>query len=107
MHGARRLLALFLFSFAAAAAAQNPCGDCRAAALAGHKACNAAAKDAPAHDACSRKMNDSMKACQEGACAADVAKMYEGYCAGCLKAADTPAKKKACQEQVCSKATPK
>jgi hypothetical protein len=107
MRGARGLLAVVLFLFAAASAAQNSCGDCRAAALAGHKACNAAAKDAPAFDACGRKMSDSMKACQEGACAADVARMYEGYCAGCLKQADTPAKKKACEESVCRKAAAK
>ena len=107
MRGARTLLGLFLLSFAAAVAAQDACRDCRATALAGHKTCNAEAKDAPAFQACGLKMSDATKACQETACAKDVAKLYEGYCGDCLKQADTPAKKKACEEGVCRKATTK
>ena len=57
--------------------------------------------------ACGKKMSDLMQACQVGACAKDVAKMYEGYCAGCLKQADTPAKKKACEESICKQAAQK
>ncbi len=104
---ARLLATAFFCCFAGAAVAQNPCGDCRNDALAQHKACNAAAKDAPASQACGKKMSDLMQACQVGACAKDVARMYEGYCAGCLKQADTPAKKKACEESVCRQGTQK
>ena len=102
-----KLLALLLLTLSGASFAQNPCGDCRNDALAKHKACNAAARDAPAHEACGKSMSDRMQACQVGACAKDVAKLYEGYCADCLKQADSPAKKKSCEESVCKKAAGK
>lgn len=107
MRYAMRLVAALVCSAAGVAFAQNPCGDCRNGALTQHQACNAAAKDPPASQACGKKMSDLMQACQVGACAKDVAKMYEGYCAGCLKQADTPAKKKKCEETICKQAAQK
>ena len=108
MTGTTKLLALLLLTLSGTAFAQNPCGDCRADALAKHKACNAAAKESPAFEACGKSMNERMHACQVGACAKDVAKMYEGYCAGCMQqAGDNPAKKKACEDSVCKKAAGK
>lgn len=107
MRKAMRLAAALSFLLAGAAFAQNPCGDCRNDALSRHKACNAEAKDKGANDACSKKMSDLMQACQVGACAKDMARLYEGYCAGCLKGADTPAKKKKCEETICRQAAQK
>ena len=104
MRDAMRLAAALICCAVGVAFAQNPCGDCRNDALTQHEACNGAAKDTPASQACGKKMSDLMQACQVGACAKDVAKMYEGYCAGCLKQADTPAKKKACEESICKQA---
>ena len=104
----RKLLARLLFLVPALAWAQNPCGDCRNEALAQHKACNAAAKDNAAFTACGKSMSDRMQACQVGACAKDIARIYEGYCAGCLQqAGNDAAKKKACEESVCRKAAGK
>ena len=100
----KMLFAVACCFFAGAALAQDPCGDCRKDALAKHRACNAAAKDAAAGESCGKKMSDLMQACQVGACASDVAKMYSGYCADCMKQADTPAKKKGCEESVCRQA---
>ena len=103
-----KLLAAMLLTMSGVAFAQNPCSDCRNEALAKHKECNAAAKDAPSGQACGKSMSDRMQACQVGACAKDVAKIYEGYCAGCLlQAGDNPAKKKSCEESVCRKAAGK
>ena len=107
MRAAKRLVAVLLCGLAGAAFAQNPCGDCRNEALAQHKACNASAKDSAATQACGKKMGELMQACQLGACAKDVARMYEGYCTGCLQTANTPEKKKACEESVCRKAAGK
>ena len=106
MRDAMRLAAALICCTAGVALAQNPCGDCRNDALTQHKACNAAAKDT-ASQACGKKMSDLMQACQVGACAKDVAKIYSGYCEGCLKQADTPAKKKACEESICKQAAQK
>ena len=104
----RLLLVAVLFTLAGAALAQNPCGDCRAEALAKHKACNAAAKAPPEFEACGKSMSANMEACQKGACAAGVAKMYEGYCGECMKqAAGNPGKVKACEDSVCKKAAGK
>ena len=107
MRAQKQLLAVLLFGLAGAALAQGTCGDCRNDALAQHKACNAAAKDNAAHNACGKSMSDRMQACQAGACAKDIAKIYEGYCAGCMQQATTPEKKKACEESVCRKAAGK
>ena len=107
MRKAAMLFGAVLFWLAAPTLAQNPCGDCRNEALSQHKACNAVARDAPANQACGKKMSELMQACQVGACAKDVAKIYSGYCEGCLKQADTPAKKKACEESVCKQAAQK
>jgi hypothetical protein len=107
MRKAKTLAAAVFCWMAGAALAQNPCSDCRNDALSQHKACNAAAKDAAASQACGKKMRDLMQACQVGACAKDVAKIYSGYCEGCLKQADTPAKKKACEESICKQAAQK
>ena len=104
MRKAMRLAVALSCFLAAAAFAQSPCGACRNDALSRQKACNATAKDAPAREACAKMMSELMQACQVGACAKDVARMYEGYCAGCLKQADTPAKKKACEETICKQA---
>jgi hypothetical protein len=103
----KMLVAAACCLFAGAALAQDPCGDCRKGALAQHRACNAAAKDAAAGESCGRKMSDLMQACQVGACARDVAKIYSGYCDECMQKADTPAKKQGCEESVCRKAAPK
>jgi hypothetical protein len=104
----RWLVVVTTFLLTGPAFAQNPCGDCRGEALAQHKACNAAAKDNAATQACGKKMSDLMQACQVGACAKDVAKLYEGYCAGCMQqAGDNPAKRKACEDSVCKKAAGK
>ncbi|HUP96412.1 MAG TPA: hypothetical protein VM073_00640 [Usitatibacter sp.] len=108
MRATTRWLAALMLTFAGAAFAQNPCGDCRAEALARHKACNAAAKESPAFEACGKQMSASMQACQVGACAKDVAKIYEGYCAGCMQqAGDNPGKRRACEDSVCKKAAGK
>ena len=107
MRAAKQLLAVLWCGLAGAAFAQGSCGDCRNGALAQHQACNAAARDNAAHQACGKSMSERMQACQAGACAKDVAKMYEGYCAGCMQQATTPAKKKACEESVCRKAAGK
>lgn len=107
MRAQKQLLAVLFCSLAGAAFAQGSCGDCRNEALTQHKACNAAAKDNAAQGACAKSMSDRMQACQAGACAKDVAKIYEGYCAGCMQQANTPEKKKACEESVCRKAAGK
>ena len=84
------------------AVAAPSCADCTAAASERYQACR---KDAPAgakrSPECARAMGAAMQACQQGPCAGDVARMYQGYCAGCMQQADTPAKKKQCQESVC------
>ena len=86
------LLALAL-ALAPRAWAEDPCDDCRQSAAADAAKCHHLVLTATEGEGCKAKLDGAMRACQEGACKAEVAAKMSALCPDCLKSATAEAKK--------------
>ncbi|HUQ29673.1 MAG TPA: hypothetical protein VM051_13845 [Usitatibacter sp.] len=95
-----RFAALILLSFAGSALAQNPCDECRNAALAKSAICHQAALHPGDGTECTARLQGERERCQEQACKSEAETRLYALCPECAKL--TGEGKVRCEKNLCA-----